>query len=120
MNSAAILNTGINLKLNSPQENEYWNEELVGYIIRMDGKSKLRIVTSWGSLRDYDLGSRHEFHADQSGRRIGFGEVIGIYAGDLADSPLSNVWDTDTRGLALAPGIEEKDIPNNLSHWVFK
>jgi len=104
MHSFAILNTQVSLDPSKP-ENEYWNEELVGYIIKLDGKSSLRIVTSWGNIESLNtVGLRGEFHADQSGRYLGHGTVLGIVRGDLAEGLRS-----------------EGEIPGKkLSHWVFK
>ena len=123
MTSFAILNTEQNLKLDRPHDSEFWNEELTGYIVRMDGKSKLRIITSWGRIASLDtIGLRSEFHSDQSGRHLGQGTVIGILRGDLAE--LGDTWPegSDICGLEIAKSgpFFEQDIPNSISHWVFK
>lgn len=100
--SIAILNTRTTMNLANPVEAEYYDAELVAYVVS-GLSSQPRIVTSWGST-GWKVGEVHEFHADQSRRHLGFGKIEAVVPFVLANSDLREGW-FDHR---------------NLTHWVVK
>ena len=98
--STSILNTGSRINPARPDDAEYFDARLVAYVVRRN--DKLSVITSFGSLSDaWQVGTIHEVHADQSRRRLGYAEVVGIKD--------------------FATGAAAGAVPNSkLSHWVFK
>lgn len=102
-NSDALLPTGERMNPSAPETATYFDENQVAYIVRkrFTDKTSVRVLTSYGSLSDYTMGSSHEIHHDQALYHLGTFEVIGI--------------------VNYKTGEKEGFIPNRkLGHWVFK
>jgi len=81
----AILKVDDAISPATPAGHWCYDETDVLYVIKRTN-GRLITVRSCGSLgSEYALGSYHEFHADQSGRSLGGGTVVGINdAGELS------------------------------------
>jgi hypothetical protein len=97
--SYAIFNSGTKINPASPADAEYYDAGQVAYVLERPSGSRV-VATSFGSLR-LTVGSRYDFHHDQSRRAMGLLQVIGT--------------------VEFATGITEGEIPDKkLPHFVFK
>jgi hypothetical protein len=68
--------------INPAAPSDHWCYERTDYlyVVKKDN-GRLITVRSCGDLgAEHAIGTRHEFHADQSGRSLGGGKVAGINA----------------------------------------
>lgn len=74
-NDIFILNTKTRMNPSKPEQNEYHGATDFDYVLRTDS-GRLVIASSAGDL-GLGIGSRPRTIADQSGRTLGYWEVVG-------------------------------------------
>lgn len=89
--------------LNPRKSNPYYergNGEQVCYVVSREGSILPKAFTSYGEIQGWTLGSQHRVVSDQTGRNLGFHEIVGIVRAD---------------------GSIEGEVPNRqMAHGVFK
>jgi hypothetical protein len=99
---AAILNTRTAMNPRTPKGADYYDERQVAYVVRgYNGRNANKVITSFGRLTGWEVGTTHELVGDQSGRSLGTCVVEAIFT--FATGEMEGY--TDNRKLA---------------HWVFK
>lgn len=78
MYGVAILPTGTRINVTKPEANEYHESTDVDYVLADLSGKPVRVASSCGRLSGFGLGTRHDFHHDQTGRRLGYLQVVGI------------------------------------------
>lgn len=85
--STAILPTGTNINLNSPTENEYYEDSLAYHVFRgvtASGKPSFRVISGAGKPDFWRIGERVTFHHDQTFRDFGALKFVGsLYKGEI-------------------------------------
>lgn len=117
VNKLHILQTGTRMNPLKPRENEFFEPGLVAYVTRDAGRKlglhSLKIITSWGHLgEDYEIGKTARLIADQTGKTLGYGEIIAIVD-----------FSTMTRYLHPLDGshwIYWHDLDRGIKHYVVK
>jgi hypothetical protein len=98
----SLLPTNETMNPARPEDAVYFDRNQVAYVVALEGNpSVLRVLTSFGSLRGWDIGSVHTIRHDQTWHPLGTWRVAGIRnhrSGNVIGS-----------------------IPSRpLRHWVFK
>lgn len=92
---SAVLPTGETLNPRYPQGSPYYEKDLVVYVMfkTTDARTRpTRVLTSWGPLAGWTLGTLHDLYHDQTGAQLGRYRVVGVkdfasgeQAGDVPD-----------------------------------
>lgn len=102
--AAALLPTGELMNPARPEDARYYDRSQVAYVVTDVISGLVRVLTSFGALNGWDLGSEHAIRHDQSCLPLGTWRVTGIR--------------DYSAGALIAPLGEIPDRP--LRHWVFK
>ena len=95
MTAVSVLPTGESMNPRFPREASYFDEAQTAYVLfkLSDNRTRpTRVVTSFGPLQGWTLGSEHELYHDQTNAYLGRYKVVGVHhfasnehAGDVPD-----------------------------------
>jgi hypothetical protein len=101
MRTQALLPTGEKMNPSAPADAMYYDRGATAIVVRKQGASTLRVLTTFGSPDYYKVGDSISIHHDQTTRFLGDFVVVGV--------------------VCFATGRQTGDIPNQrIPHWVFK
>lgn len=84
-NTDAILKVDDAINPAAPAGHWCYDETDALYVIKKDNGRVIVVRSCWSMGSEYAVGTYHEFHADQTGRSLGGGQVIGSnVAGEIS------------------------------------
>ncbi len=97
---ASVLPTGESINPRYPQMATYYDVDQVAYVMfkTLDERTRpTRVLTSFGALDGWTLGTEHDLFHDQTGAQLGRYRVVGVHhfgsgekAGDVPDRKIKH------------------------------